>query len=256
MRAALDESADDCLIFFRDDDVGWDDAGLRALLDAFAAHGVPVDLAVIPTALSTALAADLNIAVAAGSVRVHQHGYSHVNHEPGGRKHEFGPSRNAGRQEADIACGRVLLYEALGTAVDPVFTPPWNRCTTETADALVGQGFEVLSRDHTAPRFDRAGLGEVPVTVDWFGHLKGVRWSRPELGKRLAEGVADNAAMGVMLHHAISDAEERSAIEGLLRLVASHPRAQATTILDVSRSTRVASVGSGVPAGAETDRDF
>ena len=64
--------------------------------------------------------------------RVHQHGLAHVNHEPDGRKFEFGPSRTHEEQRADIEAGRRLLAERLGDAVEPIFTPPWNRCTRDT----------------------------------------------------------------------------------------------------------------------------
>ena len=35
-----------CPVFFRDDDAGWDDAALYALLDVFETSGVAVDVAV------------------------------------------------------------------------------------------------------------------------------------------------------------------------------------------------------------------
>ena len=35
-------------LFLRDDDAGWDDARLLALLDTMARAGVPIDLAVDP----------------------------------------------------------------------------------------------------------------------------------------------------------------------------------------------------------------
>ena len=138
-----------------------------------------------------------------------------------------------------------------------MFTPPpWNRCTAETAEALAAQDFEVLSRDHTAVRFDRADLPEVPVTIDWFGASKGVRWPRRELARRLAEGVASGAAIRPVPQHAISDDDERSLIAALVRLVAGHRQARATTILQLSRDLRAVSVGSGIPAGAEADGDL
>ena len=41
----------------------------------------------------------------ARGVAVHQHGFAHENHEPQGRKCEFGPSRSRVAQRRDIAAG-------------------------------------------------------------------------------------------------------------------------------------------------------
>ena len=116
-----------------------------------------------------------------------------------------------------------------------LFTPPWNRCTAATAAALADQGFAVLSRDAGAGRFDRAGLAEVPVTVDWFGHRKGVRWTRGELAARLADAVAGGGPVGVMLHHAVTGDAEREAVADLLAVVAAAPAARPTTIAALAR---------------------
>ena len=148
VRQALDEGP--CPVFFRDDDAGWDDERLWALLDLFDRRALPVDVAVIPAELGPALAAELAVRARAGGVHLHQHGYAHVNHEPVGRKCEFGPSRPYQAQAADIARGAEILRDAFGDLVEPIFTPPWNRCTAETADALADAGFAVLSRDSTA----------------------------------------------------------------------------------------------------------
>ncbi len=260
LRQALDWSITPTSVFFRDDDAGWDDAGLDALLDIFDRHGMPVDVAVIPAALSPPLAARLRRRIRGGCVRLHQHGYSHENHERDGRKHEFGPSRDAASQSADITRGRLVLQDCFDGAVQPVFTPPWNRCTSDTANVLVAQGFEVLARDHTAPRLDRCDLTEVPVTVDWFGHHKGLRWTQPQLGHRLAQGVASGDPVGVMLHHARSDAGERAAIEQLVELIRDHPQARSTSIIELARRSSscdpaesAGSVSGGIPTRAEAD---
>ncbi|HEX9994551.1 MAG TPA: hypothetical protein VGB14_16595, partial [Acidimicrobiales bacterium] len=230
LAAALDEAEAPCPVFFRDDDAGWDDARLFALLDRFDAHSLPVDVAVIPAALTPALARELARRAAGGLVRLHQHGFAHVNHEPEGRKCEFGPARSPAEQAADVAAGRDRLADALGDLVDPVFTPPWNRCTAATAAALAGAGLRVLSRDESAGSVGHPGLAEVPVTVDWFGGRKGVRWAPAELGRRLADGVRGGGPVGVMLHHAVTDDDERAAVDELLALVAGAPAARPATI--------------------------
>lgn len=231
VRAALDDASAPCPMFFRDDDAGWDDEGLFALLDLFEKHRLPVDVAVIPAELSTPLARSLRSRASGSAVGLHQHGHAHVNHEQEGRKCEFGPSRARAAQSADIAAGRRVLLGAFGDHLDPVFTPPWNRCTTETGEAVIAAGLRVISRDDTAGRLDLPGLAEVPVTVDWFAHRKGTRLTLPELGAKIAEGVVAGGPVGVMLHHAVSGDDERAMVAELLALVDDHPAAAATTIL-------------------------
>jgi predicted deacetylase len=226
VRQALDEGP--CTVFFRDDDAGWGDDRLWTLLDLMERRSLPVDLAVIPAELNPRLAAELTVRARNGGVRLHQHGYAHVNHEPVGRKCEFGPSRPYDAQAADIARGAAMLGEAFGDElVEPVFTPPWNRCTSETARALADQGFAVLSRDHTATPLRGAQIAEVPVTVDWFGSRKGVRWTPYELADRMAAAVRSGAPVGLMLHHAVTDDGEFAAIAALTALLSAHPNSSA-----------------------------
>ena len=217
--------------FFRDDDAGWRDDRLRAVLDCFQTHGVPVDVAVIPAELTPGLARELDARVRDTGVRVHQHGFAHVNHEPSGRKCEFGQARDAAAHARDVAEGQRLMHDAFGPAVDAVFTPPWNRCVPGIAGALRPLGFEVLSRDSTAAPLEPSDLAEVPVTVDWFGHHKGVRWTRDELGEVIAASVRRDRAVGVMLHHAVTEEADLAGIGELLALVAGHAHAHPTTIM-------------------------
>jgi peptidoglycan/xylan/chitin deacetylase (PgdA/CDA1 family) len=224
VRAALDEGP--CTVFFRDDDAGWGDERLWSLLDLFDRRSLPVDVAVIPAALHPALAAELTVRARVGLVRLHQHGWAHVNHEPVGRKCEFGPSRGYAAQAADIARGQAVLRDAFGDLLDPVFTPPWNRCTSDTAAALADNGVAVLSRDSTAAPLPPL-VPEVPITVDWFGSRKGVRWTPYELADRLATAVRSGRPVGIMLHHAVTDSGELAAIGALLALLAIHPHTRA-----------------------------
>lgn len=224
LRRALDAAPTPVDLFFRDDDAGWDDDRLFALLDLFAGHETPIDLAVIPDALTPRLADRL--LGRGGGVGLHQHGFAHVNHEPEGRKCEFGASRSKGLQRRDIEEGRRRLAELLGPAVRPVFTPPWNRCTHATGECLVELGFRAISRDATAAPLGVAGLDEVPIRVDWLARRKGVRLGREEIGERLAAEVGSAAPVGIMLHHAEMDDGERRAAAELLALLGGHPSAR------------------------------
>jgi peptidoglycan/xylan/chitin deacetylase (PgdA/CDA1 family) len=234
VRAALDRLDSGCTFFFRDDDAGWADERLFALLSRFERHGVRADVAVIPAAATPALARRLRSIGHATGIRVHQHGLSHANHEVEARKCEFGAARAADVQAADVAAGRDLMRATFGDLVDPIFTPPWNRCTPMTGDALVAAGLEVLSRDVTAPRLDRPDLIEVAVSVDWFGRRKGVPLTRAELAAQIADRVGGDHPVGVMLHHAVTDDDELARIDDLLDLVAAHPAVDTAVITELA----------------------
>jgi peptidoglycan/xylan/chitin deacetylase (PgdA/CDA1 family) len=224
---ALDAIAGPVPVFLRDDDAGWADARLLALLDVLAAAGVPVDVAVIPCALGAPLAREL-----AGRERVslHQHGYAHANHEREGRKHEFGPGRPVALQRADLAAGRQRLAARLGDRVEPIFTPPWNRCTAATGACLLELGFRVLSRESRALPLGLAGLRELPVHADF------VRLDRDELGRRLAGAIRAGGPVGVMLHHEEMDGAALRRLGELARVVAQHPGARPATMMELAAS--------------------
>jgi hypothetical protein len=227
---ALDASPRAVEFFFRDDDAGWDDVRLSALLDLFARHALALDVAAIPCAMTAELAAHLRARIddAPDRVAIHQHGFAHLNHETAGRKCEFGGERPDALIQQDIVLGRRLLAELHGLPVGDIFTPPWNRCTVATGEALRASGFRVLSRDATAKPLGVAGLYELPVTVDWFARRKGVRLSLDEVGAQLARAasVSSAAPVGVMLHHALMDEGEMRRADELLGLLAGHPNAR------------------------------
>lgn len=234
IRRALDLRRDPAAIFFRDDDAGWDDNALFALLDVFAARGIPVDLAAIPAAVTPDLAGALAARRAAGAaIGVHQHGWIHANHEPEGRRCEFGPARSHARQRGDIAEGQARLRALFGNGLDPIFTPPWNRCSQTTADVLNDLGFEALSRDHTAAPLALGRLRSAPVCVDW------TKWvstdpSGAALAHHIAASLAARTPCGIMLHHATKDAEDRHRLDDLLSLLVVHPMARPRQLRDLA----------------------
>jgi Glycosyltransferase family 28 C-terminal domain/Polysaccharide deacetylase len=232
VREALDGLPHPASVFFRNDDCGWRDDRLLLLLDIFADFGFPVDLAAIPAALNSAFAQKLSRRMAAHPerLRIHQHGYAHLNHEPAGKKCEFGPARDYISQHSDIESGQRRLAELLGAAPDPIFTPPWNRCTAVTARCLAELGFQVLSRDSHAVPLEGFGLRELPIGLDWFAQRKKVRLDRMEWGKLLAARLQSGASIGIMLHHAVMDAEEMQALAQLLSVLARHSNATCHTM--------------------------
>ncbi len=224
----LDRTPKSVAFFFRDDDAGWADRRLLALLDLFARHSMPLDVAAIPAELNLSIAAELRarLETARETLALHQHGYAHRNHEPEGlRKCEFGGSRKSTLQRNDLNAGKQRLFDLFGPNVKPIFTPPWNRCSAITFHCLLESGFRILSRDTTLPRRNIDSLFELPITIDWFANRKGIRLGASELGAGLAAGIASGEPVGLMLHHAVMDQEEMQACGELLALLAAHENA-------------------------------
>lgn len=222
LRRALDRCEHAVPVFFRDDDGGWADPQLHSLVELFAAQDVPLDLALIPSAVGAPLADWLLERVGPG-LGIHQHGYCHDSHEPAGRKCEFGAARGYRRQRQDLALGQHRLKSLFGRRLDPIFTPPWNRCTDDTALALHRLGFRALSRDATAvPLALPDGLRELPVTLDWMRHRHDDQPDLATLGHRLASQLEAGRPVGIMLHHAVMGAGDLRALHDLLALLRAH----------------------------------
>jgi hypothetical protein len=228
LRAALDEAAAPVSFFFRDDDAGWADERLHRLLDVFEAAEAPIGLAAIPCAVTPLLARAL---AGRQGVRAHQHGFAHADHERVGRKCEFGPSRTGHLQRADIVDGRRRLLDLLDGELDPIFTPPWNRCTVATGRALVDVGLRALSRDATAEPLGVDGLDELPVAVDWVRERH-----RGSLGATLALAARRAEPVGVMLHHAVMDEEDRHDVARLFALLAESPSVRLAPMAELVQS--------------------
>ena len=224
----LDRAVKPVRFFFRDDDAGWSNDKLYLLLDEFAQAGMPIDVAVIPAALDLDLADELLSRRQQGKhlIGLHQHGYRHTNHEFIERKCEFGSSRTKNQQKEDIVKGQKHLRGLLGNALDPIFTPPWNRCMQETLECLEELDFRLLSRDVTAVELGSTMLQQIPVNIDWSGMLKISPNPLPELGHAIANNFKKNKLTGIMLHHADMDDQTLKPLAELLAILADHPYAQ------------------------------
>ncbi|MCB0265534.1 MAG: DUF2334 domain-containing protein [Calditrichaeota bacterium] len=215
--------------FFRDDDAGWRTDRLQALLKLFDRYHLPIDLAVIPTALDASTINFLKAAKATAPQRIglHQHGYLHQNYQSEGRNCEFGSDRSLDAQFEDISRGKALLEDIFGrNALDAIFTPPWNRCKSDTAKVLQLLNFEALSRDETAEPLHQPGLIELPIRIDWLRKRKGVALTREEFGEYLAAGIRKGKMLGLMFHHAEMDDANLQELDELLHLLAAHSYAK------------------------------
>lgn len=246
VKRALGNRVTPIKVFFRDDDAGVENERLFCLMDVFKDFAAPLDVAVIPKAVSKEFAEKLRkrIASSGGLFSIHQHGYSHNSHERENRKCEFGPARNKRQQFADIAKGQTTLAAFFGELPQPIFTPPWNRCTNETVKALNQLGFKVLSRESRAERLILGGLREIPISVDWFAKRKGIPLTRHQIGMMIADEITSQNEIGIMLHHAQMDKRERGHLRDLLALFAG------------SGWVQMRSIWSLFEASQETERAF
>ncbi len=225
IKEALDAAPGAVDLFLRDDDAGWADARLFALIDVTEGLGLPLDVAVIPRELTPALARRL----LQHPVGLHQHGFAHVSHEAHGRPCEFGPSRTAAAIRADLVHGREILDDLLEGAVLPLFTPPWNRCSAATAATLVRLGW-ALSRESRALPLGVPDLLELPVHVDWHAKRRGVPLTRAEVGAAIAAAMTGGGPVGLLFHHGVMDRDDLGDARRLLELLARHDAVRPVTM--------------------------
>jgi hypothetical protein len=166
--AAGERVAGGVRVYFRADDVAVPGRRFQRMMELFAARRAPLSLAMVPAWLTPGRWRQ----VSAAASRLpelwcwHQHGWRHADHEPAGKKQEFGPARPAGALRFDISRGRARLESILGRHFYPVFTPPWNRCSGDALRILTELGFAAVSRSRGAQPPAPAGLPEVAVDVD------------------------------------------------------------------------------------------
>ncbi|NOT43213.1 MAG: polysaccharide deacetylase family protein [Acidobacteria bacterium] len=239
LHRALDRRGRPLTFFVRDDDAGWAHERLSALLTCWRAVQAPIDLAVIPAALTPSRAADLLAWRRAQESRLglHQHGWSHRSHEGVHRRCEFGSRRTPAAVLADVRTGHDRLRHAFGEALDPVFTPPWNRCSHDTGLALRACGIQVLSREARAVPLAIDGLAECPVSIDWCARSRGVGLSRAHRVERAAEALATaSTTAGLMLHHAAMDDEDVQAAADVVAAISAHPAVRCVSLLEAART--------------------
>lgn len=189
-------------IFFRADDIARVDKGFRRLMRLFQDHRMPLCLAVVPEWLTGDNWRDMQQFDPQDPLWCwHQHGWNHTNHERQGKKSEFGPARNREDIRRDLANGKKHLSALLGDLFHPVFTPPWNRCSSATLELLEELDFLAVSRSlHAKPPYS-GRLPDFAVNVDLHTR-KETDWRQgwDRLLLELTEAV-HSGCMGIMVHH-------------------------------------------------------
>jgi len=116
-------------------------------------------------------------------------------------KLEFGPSRSFSRKRKDLQTGFRRLNRLMGDAFTPAFTPPWNRCDSETLNALQELGYQALSRNLGAQPPAPAAVTDYPLIVDLHTRKeKDCESWLQNFFKELRESLG-NGFCGIMIHH-------------------------------------------------------
>ncbi len=215
-------------IFFRADDIGAPGRQFSQLIELFTRHRLPLCLAVVPTWLTKSRWDSLQSLTGPGSSQWcwHQHGWLHRNHERTGKKQEFGTGRPAAAQVADLMKGKERLEDLMGNDFSPFFTPPWNRCSSDSLEGLKKLGFTAVSRSSNARPETPDGLPDLQVSID----LHTRKETEPQqafnaLLREIEQSVSSSTA-GVMIHHQRMDTAAVAFLDSLLEAVAENPSLQ------------------------------
>ncbi|RJQ63422.1 MAG: polysaccharide deacetylase [Desulfobacteraceae bacterium] len=212
-------------VFFRADDIAVPGRSFTELMALFSEFETPMALALVPAWLTKARWRKLE---ALGCKKPelwswHQHGWRHFNHEPAGKKSEFGPVRADADILHDLCLGRGRLKDLIGNLFFPVFTPPWNRCGPKTLRLLHELGFVAVSRGFDALPEAPAGLIELQVNVDLHTRKGKDGASDRRILFRDIDSAIGSGRCGFMLHHQRMNGAAFDFLKILLQVLADHP---------------------------------
>lgn len=215
---AATSSRDPIPVFFRADDVAVPGKQFCKLVDVFSRYQVPLSMSVVPTWLTVNRWKSIERLCRKNSELwcFYQHGWRHMNHEPSGKKQEFGPARPIADIKHDLARGRERLRSIMQDAFFPAFTPPWNRCSKEALTILRTLCFRAISRSRGASPPAPAGIPDFQVNVDLHTRKEqsaALGWEN--LFTELTTGIEDGFC-GIMIHHQRMNDNALRFLEGLL----------------------------------------
>jgi hypothetical protein len=232
---ANDVSSGPTAVFFRADDIAVPGRQFQRLMEVFTRNEVPLGLAVVPAWLTPPRWQALSDM---GASRPdlwcwHQHGWRHRNHEPLGKKQEFGPFRSADALRTDLDRGRRRLNAIMDAAFSPLFTPPWNRCSEITLALLKEMGYDAISRSRGSQPPAPSDLPDHAVDVDLHTDRAPTAangWQRliNQLEKRLRQ-----PRCGIMIHHQRMNDAAFCFLDTLLSILRQQPRLHMTDMRDL-----------------------
>ncbi len=190
-------------VFFRADDIGIPSLNFQKLITSFLRYKLPLCLATVPTWLTEKRLTKLQNITGKNSSQWcwHQHGYQHRNFEEKGKKQEFGPARSEYEIRRSLRQGKERLEKLLGPEFQPIFTPPWNRCSAVTIRTLAELNFKALSRSDGAEPQTITTLPDIQVNVDLHTRKEqSATIGFTNLLNELEQGV-HSGHWGIMIHH-------------------------------------------------------
>jgi hypothetical protein len=202
LQSGLAQGVGTAVLFFRADDIGVPSLRFFQMIRLFSEYKVPLCLAVVPSWLTSRRLQQLQDATGTSTRYCwHQHGWRHKNHEPSGKKQEFGESRSVDQIRRDIIRGETRLRQLLGNSFFPCFTPPWNRCGSTTLKLLADRGYLGVSRSSGATPSCPPELRDIQINVDLHTRKESSGdIALANLLKELQSSVAYGTS-GIMLHH-------------------------------------------------------
>lgn len=222
-------------VFFRADDFGVPSKQSNQLIHLFKKTKIPLCLAVVPSWLTPVRYKKLLEITGTPNSQwcFHQHGWLHKNHEPTGKKQEFGPARAKTEQKQDLKKGKERLISIMGKTFSPFFTPPWNRCSQDTLHSLMELQFRGISRSLNAKPISPQGLPDIAINTDL--HTRKERTAEESLQNLLNELTRGLAAgrSGIMLHHQRMNQTAFDFLAILLTIIDAHPHLYPVTFQDM-----------------------
>jgi len=224
-------------VLFRADDVGVPSANFVRLLELFADHSLPLCLAVVPSWLTAARWSIFRSHVQTGSSQWcwHQHGWRHANHQPHGKKAEFGSTRSAAALRADLSRGKGRLESIMGAEFTPVFTPPWNRCSRQSLDLLAELDYKGVSRS-SGEQSRRTPLPDFYINVDLHTRKEaGAGAALQALCRELQQAVEEHY-VSVMIHHQLMNETAFELLDLLLSIFSKSSKCRGCSFNDLEDS--------------------
>lgn len=221
-------------LLFRADDIGVPSVNALRLLKLFSTYGVPLCLAVVPTWLTAIRWEKFKAHVDTTSPQWcwHQHGWRHANHQPSGKKAEFGAARTKSALRVDLIRGRDRLTSVMGSDFSPFFTPPWNRCSEETLELLAELGYRGISRSK-GEQTRRAPLDDFFINVDLHTRKEVDAVSALQaLCEELRQAV-EEYYVSIMIHHQLMNESGFELLDLLLAFISQSSRFKVCSFSDL-----------------------
>ncbi len=233
-RSAIDTHGS-VTVFFRADDIGPPSKNFSRMMNLFVQYHTPLCLAVVPAWMTRPRWEAMRQYISEDPALFcwHMHGFLHRNHEPDGKKQEFGPARTPADLRHDLSKGVWRLQTLMGDALTPVFTPPWNRCSLEAMMQLKQLGFKGVSRSAGSRPQVPEGITDLSIHVDLHTRKEPVAQDGWEGLCNQFDAHLGARPCGIMLHHMRMNTNAFDFLAYLLHFFSRQKRVKTVTFRDL-----------------------